>query len=130
MTSVELEIQKKAVIVFEELRTGLPKISSKVTGLGWKQRNELITHVYSNYNNHEKLNEAKSRWENLQTQMKALDWLYNLFVKHRDLYGYFDNYSLIIKELDEVIEIAVHKEYFEIAEILSQWRMKLPNPLQ
>ena len=130
MNTVELEIQKKVVIVFEELHAELPKISAKVSELGWKQRNELVSHVYSNYNNHEKLNEAKTKWENHHTQMNALKWLYDLMVKHRDLYGYFENYVEMIKEIDGIIDQAVKMEKFEIANILSLWRNKLPDPLK
>lgn len=128
MTSTELEIQKQVVVVFEELHAELPKISSKVSELGWKQRNELVAHVYSNYNNHEKLNEAKTKWENMHAHMNALKWLYDLMVKHRDLYGYFENYNQLIDDLDEIIHTAVVMEKFEVAEILSKWRNKLPNP--
>jgi hypothetical protein len=99
MTSVELEIQKQAVIVFEELHAELPKIDSKVSEMGWKQRNELVTHVYSNYNNHENLNKAKTLWENTLAKKNAMKWIYDLMVKHRDLYGYFEDYGGIINEL-------------------------------
>jgi hypothetical protein len=129
MTSVELGIQKQVVATFEDLHAELPKISSKVSGLGWKQRNELVTHVYTHYNNHEKLNEAKTAWENLHAQKNAMKWLYDLMVEHRDLYGYFENYKELIEELDGIIQTAVEMEKFEIAEILSYWRNKLPNPL-
>lgn len=129
MTSVELEIQKQVVIVFEALHAELPKISSKVSELGWKQRNELVSHVYGNYNNHEKLNEAKTKWENKHAQMNALKWLYDLMVKHRDLYGYFEDYKQLIEEVDEIIRTAVVVEKFEVADILNEWRNRLPNPL-
>ncbi len=130
MTTVELEIQKRAIVVFEELHAELPKIQSKVCELGWKQRNELVAHVYSNYNNHEKLNEAKTKWKNKHVQMNALKWLYDLMVKHRDLYGYFENYNKLIEEVDEIVHTAVVMEKFEIADILSRWRNKLADPYQ
>lgn len=130
MTSVELEIQKQIVIVFEELHLEVPKMYSKVGGLGWQQRNELVKHVYSNYNNHERLNEAKTKWENFHTQANALKWLYDLMVKHRDLYGYFENYRAMIEEIDEIINQATKMEKYEIADILNIWRKKLPDSLK
>jgi len=94
MTTDEFKVQTKAVEVFKKLGDDLKDIESEVTKLGWIQRNELITHVYSNYQNHDKLNKAKSKWEATILRKNVIKWLYELMVKHRDLYGYFENYGL------------------------------------
>jgi predicted glycosyltransferase involved in capsule biosynthesis len=129
MTNTEIDIQKKIIPVFEAIYAELPKISTQVSGLGWKQRNELITHVYSNYNNHEKLNAAKTEWVRMQIKHNTTRWLLNLLIKHRDLYGYFTDYKEIIEEVDDIIKCATNVEKYEVAATLSYWRQKLPDPL-
>jgi len=128
MTNIELDQQKNIIPVFEELYLEHDKISHHVSGLGWKQRNELVTHVYSGYNNHEKLNAAKTLWEKTHTQMNVLKWLCDLFIKHRDLYGYFTDYKGLIEEMEGIIDQAIIMERYEIADTLTMWRNKLPNP--
>ena len=56
---------------------------------------------------------------------KVNKWVYDLFVEHRDLYGYFENYQNIIKEIDILLNRSVETEMYDIAQLLSNWRIKL-----
>ena len=129
MDSKELEIQKKALSVFVELKDELPKLSKKVHGLGYKHRNEWIEHIYSRYNNIERMNAARNDWEKMVTCENVHKWLYDLFAKHLDFYGYFNNYEVIIAEIDDMIQRAERHEFDDIAGVLSHWRKKLLDPL-
>jgi hypothetical protein len=55
MESYDIEKQKPAVRVFIELDREIDRLSHERFGAGWRQRDALITHVYSGYNNHEDL---------------------------------------------------------------------------
>ena len=127
MKNIELETQKKALNVFNDLEKEYNAISRKTNVLGWQQRNELITHVYSDYKNHENLNKKRNEWKESLRHEKALKWIHDLFAKNRDLFGYFENYNYIINEIDSLIETSAKMEKFEIASILKDWRNKLPN---
>ena len=129
MTEVELEIQEQIVKVFENLKDELPKISKEVTRLGWGQRNALISHVYSNYNKHKELNEARTNWKKMIVENNVHNWLFDLMVSHRDLFGYFENYNLMLSEIDGLISLGTKKEEYEIVEILLKWRRQLPSAI-
>jgi len=71
----ELSQQKQALSLFVELESEIPLLHNQVNALGWKQRNELVEHVYSNYNNHDDLNDARSLWETEHTKLSVLTWI-------------------------------------------------------
>ncbi|SRX73360.1 hypothetical protein [Aequorivita antarctica] len=126
MNKSDLEIQKKLVALFIRLENEIKINDSATTKLGWKQRNELISHVYSEYNNHDKLNSARTQWNNSVVKSNVLKWIYNLFIENRDLYGYFEYHEKIIADLNNLKEKAIEKEEYEIADILNEWLLKLP----
>jgi len=126
MKPAELTKQEQALSTFEELEREMTFLNDKVGSLGWKQRDELIRHVYSNYNNHEGLNIARSEWKTELTKLNAVSWLYKIFSENRDLFGYFENYDKIMNEIDELIECAASMEKYEIASTLLAWKKKFP----
>lgn len=130
MNKMELEVQKQLCQVFEELKKEIKSLNSTVCGLGWKQRNALISHVYSNYNKHDELNAARNAWEKKITEKNVHQWLYDLMVKHRDLFGYFEDYDEMIAQIEIIITTATKKEQYEIADILVKWRKEMPNSIK
>lgn len=125
MTSEELEIQKIFVKVFEEIKAENEKSKSEMHRLGYKQRDELYKHVNSGYNNHEGLNKARMEFEQNGVQNRVRKWVYDLFIQHRDIFGYFENYEEIINQMDILIDRAIETEMYDIAQYLSNWRNKL-----
>ena len=126
MNDYELSIQKQLVSIFESLKKEIEYSRSQMTKLGYAQRAELYKHVTSNYNNHENLNKARNEWEQNGVRRKAMEWIYDLFVERRDLYGYFENYEEIKNEIDILIARSIEKEMFEISEYLNEWRKQFP----
>lgn len=124
-TKAQLKTQKHLVAVFKELQSTIDKIKDETYRLGWEQRNELISHVYSDYSNDLSLNEARDKWRKSLNEVKILDWIYLVFRNERDEYGYFNNPSLI----DEQIQTALHKaekmENYEAAIVLKTWCDKI-----
>jgi hypothetical protein len=59
---LNLKTQKQLREVFNALEEKVNKLSSEKIKLGYQQRNELIYHVYSGYNNDEKLLAKKKKW--------------------------------------------------------------------
>lgn len=125
MTESELEIQKKLVELFIVLENDIKINSSETFRLGWQQRNELISHIYSEYNNHDKLNSKKNEWDTSVMKGNILKKIYDIFIEHRDLYGYFENYKKIFVDLTNLKEKAIEKEEYEIASVLNKWIIKL-----
>lgn len=125
MNQTELKIQKQLVETFKELEIELEAVRKSTISLGYKHRNELINHVNCDYNNHEKLNEVKSKWDDNVVKENLVVWIYNLFIQERDLYGYFENYKKIIFELQTLKETAVKNEEYLIAKELQKWLNKL-----
>jgi hypothetical protein len=125
MDNSELEKQKVFVKVFIELEKQLKTLNSKVNELGWKQRNALISHVYSDYNKHDELNEKREKWKKYLLKQNVVQWIYDLFIKERDLYGYFNDLEYIKSELNELINEAISTERFEIATELKKWNDKI-----
>ncbi|KPM50022.1 hypothetical protein [Jiulongibacter sediminis] len=123
----QLNFQKKLIGVFEELEIEKKEAFSKVVATGYGQRNELVKHVYSNYTLHESLNKKREEWEKASLYSKVVNWLYDIFVNHRDLYGYFENPDEMIKEISELLETAVRKEEYMIAEHLKKWLSKIQS---
>jgi len=127
MDENELIIQKKIISIFQELQNEIDNNYSKTNALGWQQRNELISHVNSEYGNHEKLNNKRNEWKKELEKGKVLKWLNDLFTQKRDLFGYFENYEQIIDEIKDFRELAISTEKYEVANELSIWENKLPK---
>lgn len=125
MDKVELDIQKRFVKTFQELEEQLAINNSKINALGWKKRNALISHVYSGYNKHEELIDKINEHEKYIQKGNVMQWIYDDLRKRRDLYGYFEDPEGLVAVLDTLIEQAVTRESYEIAEELNYWRKKL-----
>lgn len=125
MDNVELNIQKRFVITFQELEEEIEASNSKTIATGWQKRNELITHVYSGYDNHQALNSKREEHKKLIQKSNVMQWLYKKLQEKRDIYGYFENPKEFIKTLNSLIEESVAKELYEIAEELNKWKKKL-----
>lgn len=128
MTERELNIQKEILIVFAELENNIIQNNSRTTALGWQQRNELITHVNSGYNNHAKMNLKRNEWNASVIKGNVLKWIHKLFLKHKDIFGYFENYEKILLEFDSIINTSVRLEEYEVTQVLVFWRKKFPTP--
>jgi hypothetical protein len=59
--SIDINHQKQLREVFNTLEAKLNALSSEQIKLGYQQRNELISHVYSGYKNDEKLIAKKKK---------------------------------------------------------------------
>lgn len=103
-------------------------LSSEQIKLGYQQRNELISHVYSGYKNDAKLLAKKKDWEDTGQEQRVVKWIYELMRDKRDLYGYFENPEEITLELQSLIKQSEDKELFEIANVLNIWRLKMMKP--
>lgn len=121
----DIEYQKKLREIFNALKEKNEVLESEQIKLGYLQRNELISHVYSKYNNDEKLKAKNSEWEAVGLEQRVVKWVYELMRSKRSLYGYFENPEEIIFELQSLIKQSEEKELFEIANILNYWRLKL-----
>lgn len=127
MTKQELLIQKQLVKAFEELKIKEKELESEVMALGWEQRNALVSHVYSNYSEHELLNSARQRWDKKVLERNVHKWVYDKMVEHRDEWGYFEDYVILITEIDEIYNASIKKKEYEIASTLQLWLNKLGN---
>lgn len=120
-----LEIQKEIIYAFEELRKLTEKLGSKTRQLGWKQRNALVSHVYSGYQKHEQLSPARKEWEEVSREYNIHSRLFNLMCEYRDLYGYFPEYVEMYVQIKGILNLAVEQEEYEVAEFLKKWKQKL-----
>ena len=98
---------------------------SNTNKLGWQQRNELICHVYSDYNNHEQLNNKREEWNKSIERGNVIKWICELFKENRDLFGYFEKPNKIVETIDKYLEEAIYLEKYEIASKINVWRTKL-----
>jgi len=126
MNNSDLATQKILVEMFKTLEKEMEINNSETNKLGWQQRNQLITHVNSGYNNHNKLNAKRNKWNNAVEKGNILKWIYNLFVERREVYGYFKNYQQIKTNLNNLKSAAIDKEEYEIASYINQWLIQLP----
>lgn len=122
---MNIEQQKIFQLVFKELEERINTVSKDIVKLGYQQRNELIDHVYSGYNNDKKLLSKKTEWKNAVQEHKVSKWVFDLLRDKRDLYGYFEKPEEILEELKLLIKQSEEKELYEIANILNYWRLKL-----
>lgn len=123
--SIDINYQKQLREVFNTLEAKVNTLSSEQIKLGYQQRNELISHVNSGYQNDEKLLAKKKEWEAVGQEQRVVKWIYELMRGKRDLYGYFENPEEITSELQTLIKQSEEKELFEIANILNRWRLKM-----
>lgn len=127
MNKSDLEIQKKLVAIFVELEKEIKTNESETNSLGWGQRNALISHVYSNYDNHDELNSKREAWNSSVIKGNVLAYIHEIFVKHRDLYGYFKDPKEIEFTLSSLKRLAINKEEYKIAGYLNEWLLKFPK---
>ncbi|QNM84516.1 hypothetical protein H9W90_09940 [Polaribacter pectinis] len=127
MNKSDLEIQKKLVEIFMNLEKEIELNNSETNKLGWQQRNELITHVNSEYDNHNNLNSKRNEWDDSVKKGNVLKWVYDLFKERRDLYGYFENYKEIELNLENLKTEAIQKEKYKIANYINEWIIELPK---
>lgn len=120
-TESQLKIQKQLVAVFNELLSAIEKIKDETYQLGWQQRDELISHVYSDDTNDKKLNDARDKWRKSLNEVKILDWIYLVFRNERDEYGYFKNPGLIHEQILTLLHKAEIMENYEAAKVLKTW---------
>ena len=120
-----IENQKKIIEVFRELEVETKKLFSRCVRLGWKQRNALVSQVYSNYTKHEQLYAARKKWEEACIIYRVHEKLYGLLRGYRDLYGYFPEYHKMLEQLEGLHQTAIKREEYEIAGILKKWNDKL-----
>lgn len=125
MDKAELHIQKRFVKTFQGLKKELEATNSKINATGWQQRNELISHVYSGYNNHEKLNNKREEHQKLIQRGNIIKYIYETMQEKRDLYGYFENPETIIQLLENLIKESIEKELYEVAHELNLWLQQL-----
>ncbi|WP_445956662.1 hypothetical protein [Yeosuana sp.] len=123
--SINTKHQKQLREVFKALEDRVNNLTSEQIKLGYQQRNELIFHVYSGYNNDEKLQAKMEEWESVGLEQRTVKWIYELMRGKRDLFGYFENPEEILAELLNLIKQSEEKELFEIANILNHWRLKM-----
>ncbi|WP_300435972.1 hypothetical protein [Christiangramia sp.] len=123
--SAFLEIQRPIVKGFQELKKVTEGLSSRTNKLGWKQRNVLISHVYSDYQKHHQLEFARKEWEEVSWKYNVHLKLYELMREYRDIYGYFPEYVEMFSQIDVIIDLAGKQDEFEIAQILVNWRKRL-----
>jgi hypothetical protein len=122
---INIEQQKQLREVFNTLEEKVNTLSSEQIKLGYQQRNELISHVYSGYKNDEKLLAKKKEWEAVGQEQRVVKWIYELMRDKRDLYGYFENPEEITLELQTLIKQSEEKELYEIAKVLNYWLLKM-----
>lgn len=127
MNKSDLEIQKKLVAIFVELEKEIKTNESETNSLGWGQRNALISHVYSNYDNYDELNSKREAWNSAVVKGNILVYIHEIFVKHRDLYGYFKDPKEIEFTLSNLKGLAIQKEEYEIAGYLNEYISKFPK---
>lgn len=123
-----LEKIKIAVEVFNDIKRSEEYLFKKVISAGHTQRNALISHVYSNYTQHELLIKYKNKWEQISLEYNVVSRLWIHLAKYRDLYGYFPKYKEMIAAFDDLLYYSIITEEFEIAAILFNWRKRFPNP--
>ncbi|MBI6115981.1 hypothetical protein [Salegentibacter maritimus] len=120
-----LEIQKRIVRGFQELKTVTEELASRTRQLGWKQRNVLIDHVYSDYQKHHQLAFARREWEETSREYNMHKGLYELMREYRDIYGYFPEYMELYDQIDRILDLAGRQDEFEIARFILNWKQKL-----
>ncbi len=124
-TTQYIKHQKQLREVFKALEEKYNSLMSEQHSLGYQQRNELISHVLSGYNNDENLLAKKKEWDTVGLEVRIITWIYKLMKSNKDLNGYFENPEEIIAKLQNLIKQSERKELFEIAGILNYWTLKI-----
>ncbi len=122
---IDIKYQKKLREVFKALQEKIITLNKEEYKLGYQQRNALVTHVYSGYNNDENLLAKQKEKEAVGLELRVIKWVYELMKRQRDLYGYFESPQEFTSELQSLIKQSEENELYEIAEILNHWRLKL-----
>ena len=125
MSGFNMKQQQLAEKVYAELNAEIAKLSSLTAGAGWRQRDALITHVYSNYNNHEDLIAKKAVWQKLGYRENIHIGFFDIMNLFRDESGIFIDFKGMINEIDSYVASAVRLEHYEVAEIYALWKVKL-----
>ena len=126
-TEAELKIQQSLVKALKNLEKEVENKQKQVRAAGWQQRSALITHVNSDYEKDKELNEYRKKWEILTWQANTLEWLFELFKKYRDEYGYFPEYDKMLSDIDILIDTSINKEEFEITAVLVDFKSNIFN---
>lgn len=125
LLGLDLNKQKQITIVFKELESTTESLYKEIIQLENKQGNELVEEVYSDYNNDENLINSKSKWDHKNMLHKVHVVLYEMFIKHRDRYGYFPDYENLLKDIQQKVNISISNEEYEITSIYKEWMDKL-----
>ncbi len=124
-TTQYIKYQNQLREVFKALENKVKTLTSEQHKLGYQQRNELISHVLSGYNNDEQLLSNKKEWEAVGLEVRVITWIFKLMKNSRNLYGCFENPKEITSQLKHLIKQSEEKELFEVAHILNNWRLKM-----
>ena len=124
-TNIYIDYQNQLRGAFKALQEKIITLNKEEYKLGYQQRNALVTHVYSGYNNDENLLAKQKEKGAVGLELRVIKWIYELMKRQRDLYGYFDKPDKFTSELQNLIKQSEEKELYEIADILNHWRLKL-----
>lgn len=106
----------------EDLLIALEEGRKLSRAAGMSQRNAVISHVYSNYAQHENVLEKSKICDDLHFRIKILTALSE---KLKDPIDFFSNHiqsEKMVQELDETISQSIQSENYETAAILKKWR--------
>ena len=118
-----LEEQQKVAQFIRSLEEELKELQKSQIAAGWGQRNAVISHVYSNYQQQEKVLEKRKKWEGITLKCNVLQGILKLLLPHRDIYGFY-HVPGMKKELEGLLKLAETKDEFEIAELIYQYKVK------
>ena len=117
MMSQNIEEQKKVAQFIRSLQEELEVLQRSQRAAGWKHRDAVIKHVYSDYKEQINVLEKKSKWEELTFKCNVIQGILKLLLPHRDIYGMYDIDSMKM-ELEELLKLAEKKEEYEMADLI------------
>lgn len=119
-----IEEQKKVAQFIRSLEEELKELQKCQIAAGYSQRNAVISHVYSDYKQQEKVIVKKEKWEQITFKCNLLKDLLDLLLPYRDLYGLYDIIGM--KEtIEHQLKLAEEKDEFEIAQIILDYKKTL-----
>ena len=118
-----IEEQQKVAQLIRSLKVELKELQRAQRAAGWAQRNAVISHVYSDYNQQKKVLEKRKRWENITFKCDVLQGILKLLLPHRDIYGFYDVLGME-RELANLLTSAEKRDEFEIAKLINQYSIK------
>lgn len=86
------------------------------------QRNAVISHVYSNYAQHENVLEKSKICDDLHLRIKILTAFSEKLKDPINFFGSHLQSKKMVQELDETISQSIQLENYETAAILKKWR--------